>query len=214
MKTRTPEETYQDALHKAAADLLTLDPVQASARADVAYTALDDSTGQFRIAFWSAAYHLHWPDGTVTRSSDQAEPDVATRLLLTHYLLTADGVPMASKWIAFRNLSGGLGYDAAFQRRAGLPLAKSFGTNQAAFEVASHLLSGERLHFGDAAFCFRLLPRVWLAVVLYVADDEFPASVNVLFDAAANHYLPTEDLAVLGGMLAGRLIKTAKASHP
>jgi len=55
---------------------------------------------------------------------------------------------------------------------------------------------------------------VWLAVVLYVADEEFPASANVLFDAAAAHYLETEDLAVLGGMLAGRLTQAAKTVAP
>jgi hypothetical protein len=56
----------------------------------------------------------------------------------------------------------------------------------------------------------RVLPLVWLAVVLNLSDEEFPANVNVLFDGAASHYLPTEDLAVLGGIVAGRLIKGAQ----
>ena len=55
-------------------------------------------------------------------------------------------------------------------------------------------------------------PMVWMAVVLYIEDDEFPASANVLFDATAGHYLPTEDLAVLGGLLAGKLVKAARAT--
>jgi hypothetical protein len=71
-------------------------------------------------------------------------------------------------------------------------------------------LRGESLSFGDASFLFRTLPRLWMAVVLYLADDEFPANANVLFDATASHYLPTEDLAVLGGLLAGRLIRVAR----
>jgi hypothetical protein len=71
-------------------------------------------------------------------------------------------------------------------------------------------MGGERLSYGDSSFLFRALPRVWLAVVLNLADDEFPADASVLFDSAAEHYLPTEDLAVLAGMLAGRLIKAAK----
>ena len=45
-----------------------------------------------------------------------------------------------------------------------------------------------------------------MAVVIYEGDEEFSASANVLFDAAASNYLPTEDLAVLGGVLASRLI--------
>jgi Domain of unknown function (DUF3786) len=215
MKARTPEETYHDALQKAEADFSHLDPVEAAARAGVIYTALSSTAGQVQIAFFGTHYHVQWPGSTVAGVNDQKEPDVATRLLLLHYLITADGTPMACKWIAFRNLPGGLGYDAAFQRRANELLVQAFGAaghGQASFEVAARMTGGERLRFGDAAFCFRLLPRVWLTVVLYVADEEFPASVNVLFDAAAGHYLATEDLAVLGGMLAGRLIKAAKAA--
>jgi len=214
MKVRTPEETYQDALHKAHAELVQLEPEQSAARSGAAYTPLGDGLGQFQISFLGIIFYLDWPTGIVRRAVDQAEADVPTRLVLMHYLLTADGAAMASKWIAFRNLAGGLGYDAAFQRRANLPLAQTFGQDRAAFEVAARQLYGERLRFGDASFCFRALPHLWLAVVLYVADDEFPASVNVLFDAAANHYLPTEDLAVLGGMLAGRLIKASRTKTP
>ena len=214
MKARTPEETYQAALQKAGTDFSHLDPMEAAAQAGVIYTQLGSDAGQLQIAFFGTHYHVQWPSSTVFHVNDRKEPDVATRLLLIHYLLTADGTPMASKWIAFRNLPGGLGYDAAFQRRANEPLVKAFGApghGQTSFEVAARMIGGERLRFGDAAFCFRLLPRVWLTVVLYVADEEFPANANVLFDAAAAHYLATEDLAVLGGMLAGRLIKAAKA---
>jgi len=67
--------------------------------------------------------------------------------------------------------------------------------------------TGERLTFGDASYMFRLLPRLRMAVILHYGDDEFPPTVKVLFDAAAGHYLPTEDLSVLGGILASRLIK-------
>ena len=217
MKARTPEETYQAALEKAKVDFSRLDPVEVAARAEAIYTATDGDAGYIQIAFFGTHYHVQWPSGLALRTSDQKEPDVATRLLLLHYLVTADGTPMASKWIAFRDLPGGLGYDAAFQRRGSVPLVQAFGTagdGQTSFEVAARVLGGERLRFGDAAFCFRLLPRVWLAVVLYVADEEFPASANVLFDGAAEHYLATEDLAVLGGMLAGRLAKAAKTPVP
>jgi hypothetical protein len=201
-KPRSPEETYGPALDKARREFPDLDPSETAARA-----AVDYGGDAFLLPFFGSRYEVHWPSTTIRRASDQVEPDVASRLVMLHYLLTADGTPLASKWIAFRNLPGGMAYDAAFQGRANQRLAHAFGSDLEGFEAAARSLGGERLEFGDASFCFRVLPRVWLAVVLYLADEEFSASANVLFDGAASHYLPTEDLAVLGGILAGRLIK-------
>jgi hypothetical protein len=206
-RARTPEETYGPALEKARSAFPDLDPLETAARAAVTFEA-----GQFQVPFFGTMYHVHWPEGTVLPAAGQETVDVATQILNLHYLLTADGTPLAAEWVAFRSLPGGLGYDAAFQGRASIRLAHAFGTDKQAFENAARALGGERLSFGDASFLFRLFPRAWLAVVLYLADDEFPASANVLFDAAVSHYLPTEDLAVLGGMLAGRLVKAARGS--
>ena len=205
-KPRTPEETYGPALEKARQAFPHLDPHRVSVQAAVSFEG--DS---FQVPYFGSIYHVHWPGGSIEKAAGIREVDVATRILLLHYLITADGTPLGSEWIAFRNLPGGLGYDAAFQGRANLRLAHAFGTDRAAFEAAARTLGGEHLSFGDASFSFRLLPRVWLAVVLYLADDEFAATANVLFDSAASHYLPTEDLAVLGGFLAGQLIKSAPA---
>jgi hypothetical protein len=206
-KPRTPEETYGPALKQAQQAFPRLDPDLVALQAAVPY-----EEGAFQLPFFGDLYQVQWPEGRILRASDGAEADIASRILMMHYLLTADGTPLGAEWIAFRNLPGGLGYDAAFQGRANLRLAHAFGANLPGFETAARALGGERLSFGDASFSFRLLPRVWLATVLYLADEEFSASANVLFDGAASHYLPTEDLAVLGGMLAGRLIKTAKAT--
>jgi len=209
-KPRTPEETYGPALNKARLAFPGLEPHQTAVRAGVSFSEQGSASAQFQVPYLGKIYEVDWPAGTVRLSGNLHEADIATRILLLHYLLTADGTPLASKWIAFRNLPGGLGYEAAFQGRASARLARAFGTDSQPFKVAARNLGGERLSFGDASYLFRVLPRVWLAVVLHLADEEFPASANILFDAASSHYLPTEDLAVLGGMLAGRL-KAASA---
>jgi hypothetical protein len=212
LKPRTPAETYGPALLKAQKAFRHMDPDEAAARSGVSYHALGPGNAHFCVHFFGILYRVQWPVGTIERDAEPARADIATRILLLHYLLTADGTPPAGKWISFRNLPGGLGYDTAFQGRANLRLAQAFGTDRASFVIAAHSLGGERLSFGDASFLFRVLPRVWLAVVLHLADEEFPASANILFDASASHHLPTEDLAVLGGLLAGRLIRAAAVS--
>jgi hypothetical protein len=202
MKPRTPEQAYGPALRKACEELPSRTPQKIAVRAAVTY-----KDGTFRVPFFGNPYEVDWPEGTIRRAGSDARVDIAIHILVLHYLLTADGTPLAAQWIAFRNLPGGLGYDGAFQGRANQRLARAFGTRQPAFEAAARSVGGEVLIFGDASFSFRVFPRLWMAAVLHLADDEFPASANVLFDGAASHYLPTEDLAVLGGMLASLLCK-------
>jgi hypothetical protein len=208
---KTPEETYRPALEKARHDFAGAEPERVASRSGVRLEPTEGQRGRFVISFLNEVHWVYWPDGAVQRADDATPADVWTHIVLLHYLLTADGSPMADRWIAFRNLPGGLGYDTAFQGRASLRLARAFGSNRPAFEAAARSLGGERLSFGDASFSFRALPCLWLAAVLNVADDEFPAHASILFDAAASHYLPTEDLVVVGGLLAGRLIEASRA---
>ena len=37
-------------------------------------------------------------------------------------------------------------------------------------------------------------------------DEEFPPSAQLLFDSSVDHYLPLEDIVVLGQITTGRLI--------
>lgn len=206
-KPRTPEETYDRALQKGRQDLTRLAPHLVAARASVAYRRRTDETGEFDVPFWGQQFVVTFPDGTITRAGSEESPPIAEQILTLHYLIVADGVPMASHWIAFRELPGGMGYAPAFQGRSDNRLKQAFGDDAEGFHRAARALGGEPLSFGDASYLFRIFPKLWLAAVLYLADEEFGASASVLFDGAAPHYLPTEDLAVIGGMLAGRMIK-------
>ncbi len=78
-------------------------------------------------------------------------------------------------------------------------------------DAAARRVGGVPIAVGDAAYAFDVLPRIRLAMAVYLGDEELPPAVRLLYDASAGHYLPTEDLAVLGGMLVGRLIAGAKA---
>lgn len=211
IKLRTTEERYSPALKKAREDLRQLDPYKAAFCSDTTYRAITDASGLFEIPFWGQICLVHYPDGTVQDEHTGEALPIITQILVLHYLIHADGTPMANHWIAFRELPGGLGYNSAFQGRAEHRLSTEFGHDLEGFVRAAEALEGERITYGDAAFLFRIFPRLWMAAILYLADEEFGASASVLFDGSTEHYLPTEDLAVLGGLLAGGLIKRAQA---
>lgn len=158
------------------------------------------------LSFLMRPIQVTWPGGVVTHAQEGTALKHAEALLVLHYLAHADGYPMADRWVAFRELPDALAYGQAFTGRVEPSLVAVFGSDPEAFHRGGRTLGASPLGFGDVSYAFQVLPRVALAVVLYEGDEEFPPAVNVLFDAAAGHYLPTEDLAILGGIFVGRLI--------
>jgi len=209
VRPRSRVETYEDALLKAVQDLQKLDPYKAGFSAGCDVVAAGEAN-RIAVRFFGEDYVVTHPQVSVRNTAGQ-EPDVSTRLIILHYLIHAEGTSPADHWISFRELPDGLVYDPAFQRRSSQRLVQEYGTDVKGFVQACEVLGGERLSFGDASYMFRLLPRLRMAVILHYGDEEFPPAVKVLFDAAAGHYLPTEDLAVLGGILASTLIKAGNA---
>ena len=205
----TREKAHEAALRKAHQSLQKQEPYKTAFTAGCNFHA-EEGGGRLPVPFFGEDYVVTFPKISVQSASGK-EPDSTTRLIILHYLIHADGAPLADHWIAFRELPNGLVYDPAFQGRASLRLAREYGMDLKGFAAAAETLGGERLTFGDVSYMFRIFPRVRMAVILHVGDEEFGPHVNVLFDASAGHYLPTEDLAVLGGMLAGRLIKAGNA---
>jgi hypothetical protein len=209
IQPRTREESYKPALEKARREIASVDPWETAFKAAVDYREIDLKRGEWLVPFWGKRYIVSYPEGAVTEEETGEKPSIVVTLLILHYLLTAEGIRPADQWVSFRVFPGGQGYWPVFQARTGLKLAKAFGRDKEAFEKAALALGGEKLSFGDSSFLFRMFPRLWLAVVLNLADEEFGPSAQILFDATAESYLPTEDLVVLGELLTHSLIKQA-----
>jgi hypothetical protein len=77
--------------------------------------------------------------------------------------------------------------------------------------VAAARIGGESWQEGDAAARFRLFPKIDAVVVAYDGDEEFPADVSILYSNTIVNFLSLEDVAVLGGDIAGRLTRAARS---
>jgi hypothetical protein len=194
------ERRFADALLKARAEWAAADAAACAARAGA-----ETAAGGVRVVFFGAPHLVTHPAGEVAAGHSV---HVAVRVLLLHYLLTASGAPAAGSWATDRELPGGLFYAASFAARAELPLARAFAAGPGgleAFAQAARAAGGEPLDLADASWSFAALPRVPLAALVWMGDDELPGEARLLFDAGAGDYLPPEDLAGLGGQLVRRL---------
>lgn len=186
-----------------------MDPEATAWRADVPYTRLDAERGRFVVSYFDRRCAVAYPGGVVTDADTGQEASIFTQILVLHYLVTANGAPLKGQWVTFRNLPAGLMYERAFRARSLDSLIKAFGNDEERFAQAAVSIGGEPARLGDRSFLFRALPRVPLMCVLWLGDEEVQPEIGILFDASAGSYLPTEDLAALGGTLSGRLLRAA-----
>ncbi len=171
----------------------------------------DEKRQRLELPFWDETYAVLWPDVTVVDASGQPAREI-TSLIILSYLQRADGTLLTGRWVSFRELPDGAFYHQAFNSYTGYPLARAIGNAVERLKRAATALGGQPDPVGDVGFRFRALPRVWLAVAYWQGDEELPAQVRILFDAAAGHYLDAAGLAGIGAQLTGRLLRLLRES--
>lgn len=202
---RTWEESMIRTLDRLRGELRQRDPRIIASHCDATY-----KEDRLSLTYWEENLSIHWPDLEIYHAQSDPVSTFDTAMII-YYLYSADGTPMADRWIGFRELPSGSFYNQAFQGYSGNRLAKVYGAFPEKLHEAALALSGWKLPaLADYAYAFQPLPRIRLAATLWPGDDEFPAKASILFDAAASHYMVTDGLALLGSGLTGRLIKQLK----
>jgi hypothetical protein len=144
--------------------------------------------------------------GYVVSRPGGGELDSFLQSLVLTYLDTADGGPPAGRWVTFRDLPNGSFYNQAFQGYGPDRLAKRWKLDIAGFESACRAAGGLPIDVGDAGFSFAVLPRIDMAAVYWLGDEDFPSKASVLFDANAHFYMVVDGLAILGSRLVSRIL--------
>jgi hypothetical protein len=188
--------------------LAEADPLEVAARAAVPFDAQDRL---YRVSFLGAEHAVDPEARTVTRSS--GDGGYAATLICVQYLLTAQDESLAGERVNPVSLPHG---EFFFRGPHALPtgtIEAAFGTQPQLFQAAAEAMGGKPLDMADAAAEFRALPRVPVAVTLWIADDEFPARAQMLVDKHADHQLPLDALWLLFGVLAKAIVAAGEAEE-
>ncbi len=167
----------------------------------------EDKAGIFKLAYWGKEIEVQFPAFDVIDVESRKALNAFEQTLIAYYFQDSDGMALTGKWIAFSELPDGMFYKTAFQGYTGKEILKAFGEEAEIFEQAALALNGKSVDIGDKAFSYQVLPMFRLAVVCWLGDDEFPPSYRILFDESAGHHLSADGCAIVGSMLAKRLIK-------
>ncbi|MCL6622736.1 MAG: DUF3786 domain-containing protein [Syntrophobacterales bacterium] len=125
------------------------------------------------------------------RLVDPARPgaDPGFRLCLTAllYLLKVDPAVLGPP-VSPLELAGGATF---FRGQHGLPhaaLENRFGADPEALLAAGRRLGGEPRPAGDAALAFQVFPGLWVEVVLWRGDEEFPPQASFAVPAHLDRF--------------------------
>jgi len=160
----------------------------------------------YRLPLFSEPCDVNYEERMIipAHGTSLKQPRFSYLVLLT-YLLQAKDIPFSGKWVTEKELPGG---DLFFRGLHALPkkeLARAFGEDPKGFLEAGLALGGVPTQSGDASFRIHLLPRITWELILYRADEEFPADITVLMDSTASLHLRYDALWALAHMLVSRL---------
>ena len=206
------QKNYRQSFGLACASFKEMDLKERAKKAGAQYQKGEDGE-RIIIDLFLEPYHIHFPQ-IEFYSPSKKTVSLVTRILILHYLIRADGNPLAGKWVGYKDIPGGLLYSGVFARRVTEPVVRKFGRSAKLFEQMGIKLGGKSAGVGDASATLRALPSIPLQYVLWEGDEEFPPSVQLLFDASVDHYLSLEDIVVLGQMATGRLIHQSTLRSP
>ncbi len=190
-----------DAYTEAVKKFKTLSPEDVAQRSGADYR---QEKGVFLLRYFGREHEIDL-QGRVSCAGLEKVP-YNDKTIILQYLCSASGLPPRGRWLSFLELPDGAHHYAPFQTDAAIPLARRFGRDREAFQRAAEALGGAPLKLGDAGFQIPALPKLPLAVILWEGDEEFSASVNILFDAVAPTHLSTAALWVLGVELAQKML--------
>lgn len=198
-----PASSYQIAYRKAAGELASQDLQEVSRRCGAALEG-----DRLMLPFLGQPVELRAAGvGEEGVQFSPAELPLVEKILILHYLTTKGSRSSRNEMVSFKQLPGASFYEPTYRKRGPERIARRFGTDPELFRRVCFSLGWAAAQLGDASCSLPIFPRLQAMVVLHRGDEEFPPEVDLLFSDTIANYLPLEDVAVLAGLIASRMIK-------
>lgn len=174
--------------------LAGLNPDDVCRRTDAAF---DAASGRYLLRSFGRDFSVSPGERQISGLSQSGEaflqkPGYFFRLSVLGYLAMAKDVAPTGRLVSPMNMKSG---QLFFRGSHVLPLdrvAERYGSGREGFLGKGEELGGERLGYGDASIRLLPLPRVATVAILWIADEEFPARADLLFDSSCEIQLPVD----------------------
>ena len=179
-KERIPYEHYLEVYQNA-------DPREISSRCDVPY---DAEKQEFTVYLMGVSYRISWPEYNVFHIGDDGSVSP---------IIEGGAAPSTGKFLTYREIPWGEVYFKQFQGRCLFRLAFGFGGKLDAFREIMERVGAQAISSGDVGYELEFMKGLFVRLILWAGDDEFPPSAQILFsDNFPAAFTQGEDMAVVG----------------
>ena len=183
-KERIPYEHYLEVYQNA-------DPKEISSRCDVPY---DAEKQEFTVSLMGVSYRISPIIGWYP-----LEKKPNAKILVLRYLTEGGAAPSTGKFLTYREIPWGEVYFKQFQGRCLFRLAFGFGGKLDAFREIMERVGAQAISSGDVGYELEFMKGLFVRLILWAGDDEFPPSAQILFsDNFPAAFTQGEDMAVVG----------------
>jgi len=163
----------------------------------------------YEVSFLNAVYLVDPDSERITELGPNPDRELTEvfQILLIRYLVSEYGGPMEGKDVSEKDFPGGVTFFQGPHALHTPPIAKIYGQDPEAFEKRCQELGAAAAPFGDKAMRFLPFPQIPVTYVLWKEDEEFPASVSVLFDRSITRWFELDMIFTLVLVLTERIIE-------
>ena len=192
-KTENPIRIYQEKFRE-------MDPQQMAKRSGCEFR-----DGAFEIQLMNRRVKLTFPEmGTFYEDGSKTADNV--RILLARYVMEGVQAESSGKMYSYPEMPWGPVYEVQFRGRCISRMAGTYGHNIKGFIEGMERIgakeareaSGRFASGADCAYDIPFLPKLTIRALIWEADEEFPASAQILFSDNFPLAFTAEDMAVIG----------------
>jgi hypothetical protein len=186
-----------------------LDPAETAERCNLPF---DQQRQTFTVRLVGVDYTVSFPAFAIANTDGVDDTTISEKVLILRYLCAGKWSERHGKSLSYRETSSsGETYFKSFEGRCIKRLVRTFGATPEVF--ARVMEETPALHAEKAgkgfAYRFEFISNLYMSMLIWPGDDEFPASGQILFDDNVPLAFAAEDLAIAGEVVLGRLKKRA-----
>ncbi|MFH2006830.1 MAG: DUF3786 domain-containing protein [bacterium] len=130
------------------------------------------------------------------------------QILVLNYLCGPHGGALTGEVVSEKELPAGATFFRGPHELQVHSAVEAFGGDAERFERCGRALGGELVDHGDRAVRLWPFPEIPVTFVLWLVDEEFPASISVLFDRSISRWFELDMVFLLVQVLSQRLVRS------